>query len=161
MYRCFAYMSVHHVHSSCSRWPEENIGYPRTDDFELPCWWVLGIQPESLLEELLALLTTEPTLKPHAAKTFSKLSGEMTWSFWGLLLFCNFLKFYLEKRHTFHVLCMEVRCSRGQLVVVDFHLSLMLTLGSNLGCQSWQQYLFYTALSGRFGFFPFCFLISP
>lgn len=71
-------MSVHHVHSSCSRWPEESIGYPRTDGFEPPCWWVLGIQPESLLEELLALLTTEPTLKPHAAKTFSTLSGEMT-----------------------------------------------------------------------------------
>lgn len=36
---------------------------------------------------------------------------------------------------------MEVRCNRGQLVVVDFPLSLMLTLGSNLGRQSWQQYL--------------------
>lgn len=74
-------------------------------------------------------------------KTFRKLSGDMTCSFGGLLLFCNFLKSYLEKRHTFHVLCVEVRCNRGQLVVVGFPLSLVLTLGSNLGCQSWQQYL--------------------
>lgn len=131
---------------------------PRIDGSEPPCGWVLGIQPENLREEQLALFTTEPTLQPHAAETFSKLSGEKTW--FDLLAFTSvlqLLKFYLGKRRTYLVLCMQVRCTCGRQRTCGSPFPSFHYAGPRikLGLSVLAAVPFYTALSGRFVFFPF------